>query len=475
MKETTNRFYSSLVLLIILNAVIKPIWIFGIDRQVQNAVGTTTYGTYFSIFNLSIVLGFLHDWGLTFFYNRHLAARNKTLAGNAGHFVFLKILFSIAYIAIVFFIAYISGIKRWDIVFYVTMTQAMASMFIFFRGIVTAQQWFHTDAWLSVLDKGLMIVVCFPFLYVPSWFGGISIERFLLLQMICTVIAMMAAFSLLLARHFHFSFKTLWPEKYVFRAALPFAFITLLMSFHYRLDGFLLERISSAFEAGKYAGAYRLLDAANMIGFLLASFLLPYLARHQHDGQLTSKVILDVRHILVVFSLTVCAIVIFLAPWIQKALYNHNDISYVEVMRWCIPALITYSLVQIYSAVLIAAAHIRALCYITLIGVLINVILNVSLIPHFGAKGSCIAALSSQGFCGLATLVYARRKLATPIKWRSVFTYILIGGVICTFLWFGVDRISPRWIIFAGSCLLALGLAWVTKLVDVKSWRSVLR
>ena len=99
----------------------------------------------------------------------------------------------------------------------------------------------------------------------------------------------------------------------------------LLMSFHYRFDGFLLERISGAEEAGKYAGAYRLLDAANMIGYLFASFLLPYIARNRDNGMITTNVVLNVRHVLIVFAITVSGIVIFLAPWIQKVLYHHND------------------------------------------------------------------------------------------------------------------------------------------------------
>jgi len=474
MKET-SRFYSSLVLLIVLNAIIKPFWIFGIDREVQNAVGVAAYGSYFSIFNLSIVLGFLHDWGLTSFYNRHLAAKNEELAGNAGNFVFLKLLFTVLYLAIVFLVAFISGIRRWDILFYVTMTQSLASMFIFFRAIITAQQWFHTDAWLSVLDKLLMIIVCFPFLYFPAWIGGMSIERFLLLQMICTAAAMLITLVLLLTRHFHFSFKTLWPGKHVFKAAAPFAVITLLMAFHYRFDGFLLERISGAEEAGKYAGAYRLLDAANMIGYLLASFLLPYLARYQRDGKLMNQVILDVRHILIVFSVTVCCVVIFLAPWIQKALYNHNDQSYVEVMQWCIPTLICYSLLQIYSAVLLAAGHIVALNYITCGAVVINILTNILLIPEFGAKGSCIAALCSQFFCGTTAIWYARKKLSVPVHLRSILVYVFIGGITAAILYLGSEWMSNKFLAIAIASVIALILLWLTKLIDLKSWKSVLQ
>jgi O-antigen/teichoic acid export membrane protein len=471
MKET-SRFYSSLILLIVLNGVIKPFWIFGIDRQVQNEVGVTAYGSYFAIFNLSIVLGFLHDCGLTAFYNRQLAARNYELTGNPGNFLLLKFLLALSYMAVVFFIAFISGIDRWDIVFYVAMTQVLASQFVFFRAIITAQQWFHTDAWLSVLDKLLMIVVCFPFLYIPSWLGGMSIERFLVLQMICTAIAMLITCLLLLAKGFHFSFKSLWPDKRVLKAALPFAIIILLMSFHYRLDGFLLERLSSAAEAGKYAGAYRLLDAANMIGYLLTSFLLPYIARHHSDGNMMTGVILNVRHILVVFSLSISSIVIFMAPWIQKTLYHHNDASYVEVMQWCIPALIFYSLLQIYGSVMTATGKIKAFILITFISVVINITVNLFLIPTLGAKGSCIAAICSQAFCGLTSMWYCRQKLQVPLDVRSWIIYILAGGLVAGFLYLSSYLTINRLVVMLVAGMIALILLWLTKLINLKNWKQ---
>src|SRR5215467_9246645 len=96
-----SKFYSSLLLLIILNAIIKPFWIFGIDRQVQNVTGAAEYGTYFSLLNLSIVFGFLLDWGLTNFINRELAAKKTDLQQQLGSFLLIRILFAILYTAIV--------------------------------------------------------------------------------------------------------------------------------------------------------------------------------------------------------------------------------------------------------------------------------------------------------------------------------------------------------------------------------------
>src|SRR5690242_7873815 len=110
MKES-SKFYSSLTLLVILNAVIKPLWIFGIDRQVQNEVGLESYGVYFSLFNYSVIFGFLLDWGLTTFFNRYLAAERSAFIDRIGNFLLIKLLFIFLYVAVVYFIARLSGIQ----------------------------------------------------------------------------------------------------------------------------------------------------------------------------------------------------------------------------------------------------------------------------------------------------------------------------------------------------------------------------
>ena len=83
MKEV-SKFYSSLGLLIMLNVIIKPVWIFAIDRQVQNTVGTAGYGSYFALLNFSIIFGFILDWGLTNFFNQQLAANPGNFINRAG-------------------------------------------------------------------------------------------------------------------------------------------------------------------------------------------------------------------------------------------------------------------------------------------------------------------------------------------------------------------------------------------------------
>ena len=67
-------FFKGLSWLIVLNLLVKPVWIFFIDRQVQNIVGHELYGKYFALLNLSYVLYFLSDAGLSSMLNQRMAS-----------------------------------------------------------------------------------------------------------------------------------------------------------------------------------------------------------------------------------------------------------------------------------------------------------------------------------------------------------------------------------------------------------------
>ena len=68
-----RKFITNLALVIFLNLLVKPFWIFGIDRTVQNVVGADGYGFYFSLFSFSLLLNILLDAGITNFNNRSIA------------------------------------------------------------------------------------------------------------------------------------------------------------------------------------------------------------------------------------------------------------------------------------------------------------------------------------------------------------------------------------------------------------------
>ena len=74
-----KKFLTNLGLLLFLNLLVKPFWVLGIDRSVQNVVGAEEYGFYFSILNFSFLFNMFLDLGITNFNNRNIAQNAQLL------------------------------------------------------------------------------------------------------------------------------------------------------------------------------------------------------------------------------------------------------------------------------------------------------------------------------------------------------------------------------------------------------------
>lgn len=453
MKPAT--FLKSFSGLVLLNVLVKPLWIFGIDRQLQVLVGHEEYGAYFSILSMAIILSFLADAGITNMLNRQLALQQPLHLGRLLRF---KTVLVGLYCGVVAAVAAASGITRWDIVWLVCGIQAGTSFLLFFRNILTGHQRFTTDAWMSVLDKLLMIITAAPFLYPLFGPVHITLEAFLFLQLAALFLTLVIAY--VLSRKY-IQTEGIYPPALgeIIRLALPFSVLVLLMALHNRLDAFLLERVHArgAFEAGVYATAYRLLDAGNTVGFLAASFLLPYVSRNRAQEVLIKETVLKLRHLLLLASISLLAFVAIYAGWVTDLLYDINDPYHSRVLLVTIAVLPAYFLTHIYGSLLNARGLFKPFILIVVISVVVNIVLNVWLIPVWGALACGAAALVSQYFCALACWVIAGRAYDMSLRARDAVLYIGTGALLLALFYGGYRSDMNTYLtLFVGSILTAL-------------------
>jgi len=301
---------------------------------------------------------------------------------------------------------------------------------------------------LSVVDKFLMILLCAGFIYAPVMLGKITLLLFLKIQLLCTAFAVLVSFIFVVRK----KLLTGGIKENTFsvlKSIAPFAVIILLMSMHYRIDGFLLERIHSngAYEAGIYASAYRLLDATNTVGYLAASLLVPFIARHRFQKKTIQEAVINTRHGLLFFGIGVACFSILFAPWIQELLYHTDTPYHSKVIQLCVAALPAYLLVHVYGSALTAIARYKSFMLILLISVLVNLALNFSLIPLYGAVGCGISALASQYFCALACYVAATKSLELPLMPKSIIMYLATTIALIGFFYFGKLLMLNVWLI----------------------------
>ncbi len=430
--QAPQRYNRSLISLVLINALVKPIWILGIDRWVQNEVGPAAYGNYFSVWGLTLTLGFLLDLGLSTRIQREAADASDTAQTLSGTFL-AKLILMVIYFLCIALVGWLDASVPTALLWGVATIQALQSFYVYLRAWITAAQRFSADVWFSVLDKILLIPLCLIWL-LRIWEPlPIDVSVFIGLQLFTLSVSIMVVLvycsgqGIMMLDRASFSLGD-WKRSWSYAA------IVLLMSALTRLDGYWLLQWhpTGDLEAGRYATGYRLLDAANMFGYLMASFLLPYLSRHAADKSLIRQAIRNARMGLVLFSVVAILTVAFFHTTLLSLLYPNETADVSTTWLFLFGSLLGYSLVHVYGTVLTARGELKLFQWVIGGALCLHVLISFCIIPSMGAMGSAMAAWISQVLAGGALMFLVHQRMGEPQPYAS---YLVIIFTSCA-IWF---------------------------------------
>lgn len=440
-------FAKNLFFILLVNLLVKPVWIFLIDRNVQNHVGHEAYGTYQALFNLGLIFQILLDFGVTSYNSRTLSHYPGKLNRIFPAMLTSRVLLSVSYLFIVCSIGYILGYRGPEglLLAGVLMIQVLSSMLLFIRSTLSGLQYFRADGLLSVVDRFLMILFCGALLFLPATGDRFTIAWFVIIQIICYGISLIAGIAMLKKKsgvrlRFSLNIRRVW---FIARKSLPYATLVFLMFVYSRADTLLLDLLSGSTErtqAGIYAASYRLLDVSNMFGVLLASMLLPVFGRLIAKKEAVVPIVRLCVNLLLPASFLAAAAGLFFHSEIMSMLYTNmqaHDYRVFALLMFSLPAM---SLSHIYSALLTAKGCLKQQHFIVLAGVVVNLTLNFILIPRYFSQGAAIAAILTQVIVAAGFLFVTRKKMQLPVssQWLTALVIypILVAatGYGCTLL-----------------------------------------
>ena len=454
-----KTFVLNLGLQVALNLVVKPLYILGVDRAVQNTVGSKEYGFYAALFNLSLILQMINDFGIQNFISKNIAEKPENASKHFSNLLVFKGLLSVVYLILTSLIAFILNYSTAQIklLFILSLVQILSSFFLFFRANIAALGFFQRDSILSVFDRLGLIVLCFFLIFYQYLNSENGIWYFAVAQVFSMGIACVIAYFFIRQKvdfqRVTLSFSFI---KETLLASLPFAVITLLMALYTRLDSVLLERLlpDGNIEAGIYASAYRLLDALNALTLIFGTLLLPMFARQIGSGD-SEKPLLGLSLMLVSFLSVSASFLIFAYRFeIMFLLYHEANAYWASILGVLIMSYVPLSLMYVLGALSTAKNLLRPMQYVFGLAAFFNILLNIFLILKYKAEGAAYTSLATQwlvvlGLCYInnfridvkntckmilfATLhafcIYFLQK--TAIDWRF---QILIAGA-ATLLW----------------------------------------
>ncbi len=188
-------------------------------------------------------------------------------------------------------------------------------------------------------------------------------------------------------------------------------------------DRFFLVHLASLEEVGLYEIGVRI---ASAMVLLLTAFRMAWPAfaySIEDDGEAKRTYAFVLTYLVVIASWLALALGL-LAPWLVRLL---TQPEFYEGERVVAPLAFGGMAYAAYIVMAIGVGRAKRTQFnwaITGVAAVVNVVLNLILIPPYGMMGAAIATVAAYGVMFLAMTWYAQRVFPTPYQWRRVLTAV---------------------------------------------------
>lgn len=409
-----RKFVTNLALLLLLNLLIKPIYAFGIDVGVQNAVGASEYGNYFILLNFSIIFQILLDLGIENFSRREIARHNQLLNKYFSNILPLKLLLGVLYFIVCSAAGYFMGWKahEFGILMVLLFNQFLASFILYLRANLGGMHLFGADSIVSVIDRFVVIVICGFLLLDPVTRSAFRIEWLVLSQTAAYLIGASFAFSLVFSKtdtvRFRFDLRY---YRTILLKTMPYALLILLMAVYLRIDSVILGKLldDGKVQAGIYAQSFRVIEILSNYGYLFTLILLPVFSKMIKQGDSVEHLTSLSFTLLIVPAIIVTFGCISYRQEIMGTLYQEHIQSSSRILGIHAFSFLGICITYIFGTLLTANGSLRHLNTMASIAVVLNITLNILLIKRFGITGAAVANATTQLFTAVYQIALTKR------------------------------------------------------------------
>lgn len=404
----------------------------------QDTLGSEKYGLYFGLFNFAYILYILTDLGIQNYSSKTIAQNNSLLIDYLPNILGIKIILSAIYLTIGIVFAFIAGYDLNSIQLFalIAINLIILSFILYLRTNISAMGKYRWDSIISVIDKVILIIVLSIFLFT-SLKQTFTIYNYIFAQTFAfiVVLTIVLTINFRMINKISIRFSMTFAKK-LLKLSLPFSLVFLLMTLYMKMDGFMLERmLKTPVQAGIYAAAFRLYEGFNNIGYLFAVLLLPMFASLLKSKEKLKNLIHTGHNIMFVISLTATIIVFLYSSEIMQFLYPQTYTQeHTTLLKILMISFFAISLTYIYGTLLTAAGKIAIFNKIVLAGVIVNLVLNMILIPRQGAIGAAIATVFTQYLVlsgqYIASLKYFDTGFEINLFLRRIVFFLIIALVV---------------------------------------------
>jgi O-antigen/teichoic acid export membrane protein len=197
-----------------------------------------------------------------------------------------------------------------------------------------------------------------------------------------------------------------------------------------KVDIFILKFFESDAQIGIYSVAARIAELAFVLPPLMATPILSGALQSRRSTLMSHRAARGFGTLLFFLGISTSLMLLILSPLLPLALGNEyrSSSGILAVYCWCVPFIFLRALL---SRLLILRDLLRFSLYTTVIGAILNVIINIILIPAFGLYGAAIATVISYSAAGwLSLYCFSGTQDLARLLTRSIFSTFDRRGIL---------------------------------------------
>jgi len=226
-------------------------------------------------------------------------------------------------------------------------------------------------------------------------------------------------------------------------------------------------------QAGIYAQAFRLLDAVSMFGVLFAGLLLPIFAKMIKQQESLGQMVQLSYTLIIVPAIIIATSSVYYSNEIMSVLYKSNTAYSSEILGILMIGFVGIATTYIFGTLLTANGSLKYLNIMAFSGMVLNIVLNLFLIPRYQAIGSAYASLATQIFAGTVQLLLALFVFKLKPSVKFIFQLLMFIGAVLV-LGTLSQKIENWFLGYLSMIISSVLLAFLLKLFNLKDLYQII-
>lgn len=387
---------------------------------------------YFGVISFALaftgIFGIIVDMGLNTLTVREVSKNKQLSEKYLNNFLSIKIILAIlTFITIIVSINLLGYNEKIIFVVYLfALYVIISNIYSMFYSIFQSHEKMEYQSLGQIINSSLMLIGVILGIYY-----GFNIFEFAYLYLIISCIILLYVIIICIKKFFKpkFNFELeFWIRS--LKESWPLGIMALFIIIYFKIDSIMLSYIVGENAVGLYNAAYRLVEVSTIMPTIFITAIFPIMATLFKENKINfHQLYIKSSKYMFYISLPMAFSVTLLANPIISLIFGiqyEGSVIALQILIWA-SAVMYVTIIQ--GTTIISANKQLFSLKVTLIAAIINIILNIILIPQYSYIGASIATVITEVF-GLIVGIHFLNKWGYYINWKNTYLIPLISIII---------------------------------------------